>query len=127
MTNTNCCTAPKLSNIAPNVTECETCGRVAVSAPLVGMGATVSYVTDRHAGTVIKVSKSGAKIVIREDRTTRTDDNGMSECQSYTFAPGAEGEGHEWTAHRCADGSYRTTGGQRVTLGVRSAYHDYSY
>ena len=57
--------------------------------PKVGMGATVLHWSDRSAGTIIKVTKN--TFVVQEDKATRTDDNGMSESQSYDFVPDPNG------------------------------------
>lgn len=89
-------------------------------APAVGLGCTVGYYEDRHAATVIAVSPSGAKVTVQEDRATRTDKNGMSQTQSYSFERSTDGAVHVF--HRQGDGSYATRG-KRLTLGVRSHYH----
>lgn len=99
----------------------------AISAePTVGAGATIIMWTDRHAGTVIEISKSGHRIKIQEDTTTRTDSNGMSDAQSYEYAPNPDGK--VWEATRRGDGSYRLVGlSTRVLLGTRRKYHDYGF
>lgn len=93
--------------------------------PTVGCPATLCYYTDRHAGTVIAVSASGRKITIREDRAVRTDDNGMSECQSYRYEPDDEGRIH--VCYRQRDGRYKSNQGPAVVLGRKRAYHDYGF
>jgi len=94
--------------------------------PEVGDGATLVYVSDREPATVIKVSKSGHKIVVQEDASTRTDNNGMSECQVYKFKRNRSGLTREATRRK--DGSYRVKGTQmRVLIGLRSKYYDYSF
>lgn len=92
----------------------------------VGVGATVVSWTDRHAGTVVEVSKSGHRIVVQEDTATRTDTNGMSDAQSYSFERNENGRLYEATRRK--DGTYRLKGGtSRVLIGVRDRYHDYSF
>jgi hypothetical protein len=99
-------------------------GRHAVEpSPLVGMGCTLLFWTDRHAGTVIAVSPSGHKVTVREDKAIRTDSNGMSESQNYRFEPDPDGRVH--TLYRQGDGRYGKS--PRLVLGVRGAYHDYSF
>lgn len=49
----------------------------------VGTGMTFSCYTDRHACTVIK--RTAKTITIQEDRAVRTDNNGMSDCQTYKY------------------------------------------
>ena len=53
--------------------------------PKVGMGATILCWSDRHAATIVKVTK--ATIHVRRDKAIRTDKNGMSEIQTYTYEP----------------------------------------
>ena len=99
----------------------------------VGMGATVMGYTDRRAATVIAVSPSGHKVTVRLDKATRTDTNGMSEDQTYDYAPDPEGEVKVFYRDR----NYRIAGekhgygnrakGGRLMLGCRRSYHDYSF
>lgn len=90
------------------------------ASPYVGQPATVLYWSDRHAATVIAVSKSGYKVTVRECRAVRVDDNGMSDCQSYRYEEDEAGKVH--TMHRRADGSYG-----KLALGIRDHYFDYSF
>jgi len=66
--------------------------------PTVGMGCTMYYWSDRKAGTVVEIErdKKGAikYLVVQEDTANRTDSNGMSEDQDYTFEPNPKGEKH---------------------------------
>lgn len=55
----------------------------------VGMGASFRVWTDVHACTVI--AKQGNVVVLQRDHAHRTDNNGMSEDQSYLFEPNLEG------------------------------------
>lgn len=94
--------------------------------PEVGQGVTIVSWTDRSAGTIIEVSKTGHKIVVQDDTAIRTDSNGMSDAQSYRFERNTNGGITEATRRK--DGSYRVKGGsQRVLIGVRDSYHDYSF
>lgn len=92
-------------------------------APRVGQPATVCYWSDRHAATVVAVSKTGYKVTVREDRAVRTDDNGMSDVQSYRYEPDPSGREH--TYYRRASG-YRDEA-TRLVLGARNSYHDYTF
>lgn len=110
-------------------------------APVDGMGATVLCWTDRCAGTVISVSQRAGKTLVhvREDRATRTDGNGMSECQSYSFE--ADPEGHLWTFRQTKTGVWEEVtvnpntgrfnkaegGGYGLRIGEREKYHDFSF
>lgn len=97
-----------------------------VSKPEVGMGATISYHSDRSAATIIKVSKSGKSFYIQEDTAVRTDKNGMSEIQEYEFTPNPNGSVYKVTQRK--DGSFRLMGDKtRVYIGVRRQYYDFSF
>lgn len=103
----------------------------------IGMGATIHIGSDATAGTVIAIH--GANIVeIQEDETTRVDQNGMSDAQSYQYR--ADPEGRIWTfklsddraqayeVMETAPGRYRKTGhSARLGLGHRRAFYDYSF
>ena len=89
-----------------------------------GMPATICYLTDRQACTVIFVSKNGGKIIVRQDTATRTDSNGMSESQSYDYSPDPAGREH--TFYRNSDGGYGKRG-MYLQLGTRRTYYDYSF
>lgn len=108
--------------------------------PTVGMGGTVCGWTDRYATTIIEVFTIGRSVYIKaqEDFAKRSDDNGMSECQEYTYSPNPEGSVH--TFKRESDGRWsevyknqetgrykKYNGGKGFRLGVRQKYHDYSF
>ena len=91
-----------------------------------GMGATYGIGSDRYAVTVVAVSPTGRKVTTRDDRATRLDKNGMSEDQSYAYE--RDPRGGERTFYRDAGGRYgNKTHGGHLALGVRRAYHDYSF
>lgn len=90
--------------------------------PKVGVGATICLWTDRKAGTIIKVTKT--QIHVREDKATRTDTNGMSESQTYTYEPDPEGSVHIF---RKTNRGWRDRCGSGLSIGVRAQYHDYSF
>lgn len=109
--------------------------------PVEGMGATILGWTDRHPGTIINVSQRAGGIVIyvREDKATRTDGNGRSECQSYSYE--ANSEGRLWTFRQTKTGAWEEVtvnqktgrfnkaegGGYGLRIGERDKYHDYSF
>jgi hypothetical protein len=94
--------------------------------PEVGMGGTMLHWSDRTPVTVVEVSRTGHKLVVQEDTATRTDSNGMSEAQSYEYERNPNGALTEFTRRK--DGSYRVKGGnERLMLGHRDKYHDYSF
>lgn len=97
--------------------------------PIVGMGATINFHSDSKAATIIQISHKGNRIVLRQDKATRTDHNGISESQTYNYEPDPGGVIYFATLRK--DGRYRLVGtsksGKTVTLGVRREYYDYSF
>lgn len=92
----------------------------------IGMGATIYFYSDRIPATLIKASPSGKTLWLREDEARRTDTNGMSEAQTYTFHPNPTGRVFKATLRK--NGTYKTSkGNEGVSLGRRSRYHDYSF
>lgn len=93
--------------------------------PEVGMGATVLSYTDRHAYTIVEVSKSGKTIKIQEDTATRKDANGMSESQDYEFSRNPKGAIY---SARFGKKGWKLMGmTSKVLVGVRDFYYDYSF
>lgn len=98
--------------------------------PVVGMGATILLWTDRHAATVVEVSASKKRLSIQRDKATRTDKNGMSDSQAYSFEPNPEAHRETYTLRR--NGAWVVLGGgqkngRRLKLGARSEYRDFSF
>src|SRR5277367_4802395 len=75
--------------------------------PSVGMGATIQYWSDRKAGTIIQVERNGKRLVIQMDKSIRTDQNGMSECQEYEYERDPQGTIYIATLRK--DGRYRVS------------------
>lgn len=98
--------------------------------PEVGMGATILYWTDRRAATVIAVSASGREITVQYDTAIRTDDNGMSDSQSYRYEPNPAGATRVFTKRKNGQWIAKgepLKGGQRLGLGYRREYYDFSF
>lgn len=94
--------------------------------PEIGMGATILMYSDRHAATIIDIHPNGKRIVIQEDTATRTDNNGISESQAYTYTPNPNGETHTVSLRK--DGSWRISKSKtQVGIGYRREYYDYSF
>jgi len=91
--------------------------------PKIGMGCTMLSYTDRHAGTIVKMTPKS--ITVQEDKAIRLDKNGMSESQQYEFA--ADPNGRRETFRLRKNGEYVSTGGRRLLIGKRDKYHDYSF
>jgi len=94
--------------------------------PEVGMGATRLMWTDRHAYTVIEVSRNGKRCVVQRDKATRTDSNGMSDCQTWAYEP--DPNGYKATLSLRKDGRWRRVGGTCLfAVGWRDEHFDYSF
>ncbi len=97
--------------------------------PTVGMGATINFHSDSKAATIIQISSKGNRIVLRQDKAIRVDQNGISESQSYNYETDPEGSIYFATLRK--DGRYRLVGssvnGKIITLDVRREYYDYSF
>jgi hypothetical protein len=92
--------------------------------PEVGMGCTICFWTDRKAGTIVKVTPKG--IEVQEDTSIRTDNNGMSEVQSYQHITNTNGTIYKFRLNK--KGQYRNTStGLKALVGVRNAYYDYCF
>lgn len=96
--------------------------------PTVGSGGTVCYLSDRQAVTVTAVK--GRAVTVQRDRAVRSDQNGMSDTQSYVYS--ADPKGHTQTFTVRKDGRYVAQGdslqsGAVLVLGTRCEYHDYSF
>lgn len=101
--------------------------------PEVGMGATILGYTDRTACTIVSVRHK--VIDLWEDIATRTDKNGLSESQDYTYATRLASEVRRFNMHTFTlrkDGTWvklgqRANGGTRVLIGTRDHYIDPSF
>lgn len=94
--------------------------------PEVGMGATLVSWSDRHAGTIASVSRTGHQILWQRDRAIRMDERGMTDAQEYRYERDANAAFETFTRRR--DGTYRVKGGtSRLLLGVRDEHYDYSF
>ncbi len=91
--------------------------------PHKGMGCTEQLFTDRRAYTVVAVSASGKTCKVQADKFVRTDANGMSEDQTYDYAPDPNGA---VVTLRLTKKGWRS-GGRRFGMGYRRAYHDFSF
>lgn len=97
--------------------------------PEVGMGATVLMFSDRHAATIVSVETPKC-IIIQHDIATRTDKNGLSEDQSYTFAPNRNANPETYTLRK--NGTWVKEGesmsqGTILRIGTRDEYRDPSF
>jgi hypothetical protein len=93
--------------------------------PKVGDGVTINMYSDRRAGTIIEIC-SPKKIKVQEDKATRTDSNGMSESQDYSYERNPEGYVSIFTQRK--NGMWiESKGSNGLTIGIRRQYHDFSF
>lgn len=106
--------------------------------PEVGEAATLLSYSDRSPGTVTKVFKSGKStfIIVQDDLYTRTDNNGMSECQDYEYTRNPEGcttafrlNGDKWErVYKSPEtGRWRKVGNGGLVLGTRERFYDFTH
>lgn len=94
--------------------------------PEVNMGVTINFYSDRTAATIIQVTNNGKKFVCREDTSIRTDKNGMSDSQTYSYQPNPDGK--LFFVSQRKDGRFRVSvSGEVVSLGIRRKFHDFSF
>ena len=96
----------------------------------VGTGATVAGWSDRYAGTIIEVSRGGKQVLWQEDKATRTDSNGMSDCQTYAYEADPTGR-TMWFSLR-KNGRWVSVGdnmrdGYSLQVGWRSKHYDFHF
>jgi hypothetical protein len=94
--------------------------------PEVGMGVTELCYSDRHAYTVIAVDEK--TITVQQDKSVRTDKNGMSDAQSYAYESNPSGRTYT-LRKRKKDGHWVATpkGNPNVfMIGHRDEYYDFS-
>ena len=100
----------------------------------IGDHCTYTLWTDRHAGYIVDVSKSGKKVTFQRGTAVRTDSNGMSESQSYSVTPDPKGSLTEFSLRtrkngdqvwKCVGTATREPG--RVLFAGHREYYDYSF
>lgn len=109
--------------------------RCANPEPTIGMGATECLWSDRHAVTIVEVTKK--YIVTQRDEAKRTDKNGMSESQEYEFTPNPEAYKQYWKkdkkgayrqAHHNENGRLVFSGHScHLAIGRREEFYDFSF
>lgn len=87
----------------------------------VGDAATVCHWTDREPATVIKVTR--CSVTVQVDAWKRTDENGMSDCQSYDYERDPNGATYTF---RKKNGRW-TCNGLGLLIGLRERYFDFSF
>lgn len=107
--------------------------------PEIGMGVTLAHWTDRDAGTIIAIHEHNGKtyLTVQEDNAVRTDDNGMSEDQTYEYS--ANPNGATYTYRQSKKGGWEGTrfnpdtkrwskwDNPGLILGGRRKFYDFSF
>jgi hypothetical protein len=89
-------------------------------APAVGVPATISYWSDSYAATITAVSRTGAKLTLRELNAVIVSGSVADGSAEYRYESYPEGFGRTWTATRRPNGQYRLQGfsqGGLVSIG----------
>ncbi len=95
-------------------------GTVGAPEPKVGMGATILMYSDRHAATIVKVTKT--QVHVQRDIAKRIDKNGMSESQEYVFT--SDPDAHVEIFRKTKRGYRAAGGGAALRIGDRDEYYD---
>lgn len=98
------------------------------TVPTPGMGASMQIGSDSDAYTISRVSKTGKTFWMKRDIATRTDTNGISENQKYSYK--SDPDASETRVTKRKDGRWRVTGYETtgaVGLDFRRTYRDPSF
>lgn len=117
----------------------------------VGTGATIHGYSDSHACTVTRVSASGRKVTVRQDKATLLNGHGsgapdelvfsvggfcahVSGVQRYAYEADPNGSESTFTLRTLKNGGERwvrvgetTRGGSSLTIGERREHYDYNF
>jgi len=95
----------------------------------VGDAATILYYSDRSPATIIEISEDGRTVKVQEDKATRIDTNGMSDCQDYEYERDPQGSVHTFKLNRRGDftDNGKVDYGTKLGFGWREKYFDYSF
>jgi hypothetical protein len=91
--------------------------------PEIGMGATITCYTDRHAATIIAMTAKS--VTVQEDSAVRTDSNGMCDSQTYAYYPNKGGKVSIFRKRK--NGTWRNTDHNGLVIGERDHYHDFDF
>lgn len=98
-------------------------------APKVGDGATKCGYSDRSPATIIEVNATGNSVIVQMDDYKRTDSNGMSDDQEYSYTQNKDNPTAEYTKRK--NGSWvaknqSMKSGQRLSIGHRERHFDFT-
>lgn len=92
--------------------------------PEVGMGATVIHYSDRSAYTITRIGPSGKVFWMKRDKATRTDNNNESESQQYSYETVQSNPERKVVMGKRGQWYFK---GEKVLIGARMEYYDYSF
>lgn len=103
------------------------------TTPQIGMGATVLLWSDRHAATIIDLTrfKTGARagqvktVTVQYDKVTRTDSNGMGDNQTYRYEADLAGRTAVFKVNKY--GRFTSLSGFTLGIGYRDHHFDFSF
>lgn len=91
--------------------------------PELGMGVTICMWSDRHAGTIVGMSRTKHRLAVQADTATMVGGSAMSESQEYCYERNPEAGIQVFTRRK--NGSYRRLGGNTgLLIGHREEYRD---
>lgn len=95
----------------------------------IGDGATITWATDREAGSIVRIVNE-REIHVQIDDKKRLDKNGMSDAQTYEYSANDQNPVYIFTRRK--NGTWVRQGedmgsGLRAVFGIRDAYFDYCY
>lgn len=97
--------------------------------PKVGMGATLLKWTDRSPFTIHAIQ--GKKLWASQDKSERTDQNGMSESQDYIYSNNNQNQKDAWQLFTLRKDNKWHIGtnlqGNILIIGKREEYYDFSF
>ena len=98
--------------------------------PEVGMGGTIQIGSDCYPVTIVDVFPNRKTIIIQNDKSVRTDNNGMSESQEYTYLRNTMAAKEKFTYRK--NGYWIRKGssmsqGSPLFIGHRRRYYDFSF
>lgn len=91
--------------------------------PQVGDPCTILSWSDRNPGTIVKVTAK--QVHVQYDTYERTDKNGLSESQEYTYSRNPDGMIEVFRLNKY--GRWKSKGGRYLSIGRREKYHDFSF
>lgn len=106
--------------------------------PTVGMAATKTSYSDRHAGTVVAFDKKSGIVSVQLDHAKRTDNRGMCDSQEYSYERNLDAPIYNFKRRKdgrwCEGYTSSETnrwrfldGGNGLILGVRDHHFDFSF